>query len=541
MITGALLSVFSSEVFGVEKQKEFDPQTREKMEKLLDKAMEESRSPGALVGVWAPGKGTWLAARGKANLETGQPAEMKDKTRIGSITKTFVATAVLQLVDEGRIALDDPVEKYLTFFQEKSGITVRQLLNHSSGLFDPENDDPEFQKAVDENPSKALSPREIVERAMRHAPYNKPGEGGHYSNANYKALGLIVEKVTGRDLGTVLRNRIFDTLGLEKTVFATKPDIEGKHIHGYALLPGQTIDMTVRPDIWELWASGNMVSTLEEQKKWAEALGQGTLVSRKTYGEMTDWIEIGAALPGKFKYGLGVDQVGEGFIGHAGAVDGYYGRIANNPETDTTIVVFFNSLSSREDVLVYEGFLHGLIDTLQPGVPDEQVTPVLTSFVAPPLPARLSDEKIHVLYELVLTNVTNIPFTIEKLEAVDAQSGKSPIAIFDQEYIAGHSRFPVANAAKRVLGPEQSGFIRINLSFDSLAEVPEIIGHVLSVSSKKPWGPYKCETIVERVATAGIPRETGPVIGPPLKGGRWVSCPQGSGTLFNNLVDIIAG
>jgi len=272
---------------------------------------------------------------------------------------------------------------------------VRQLLNHSSGIFDVENDDHNFRKAVDENPSKALSPREIVETSMKHAPYNKPGEGGHYSNANYKALGLIIEKVTGKDLGTVFRKKIFDKLGLKNTVFATKPEIKGKHIHGYALLPDQTIDTTVRPDIWELWASGNIVSTLADQKKWAEALGRGTLLSKKSYEEMTDWIEIEASLPGKFKYGLGVDLVGEGFIGHAGAVDGYYGRIAHDPETDTTIAVFFNNLSAREDVLVYENFLHELIDILQPPAPEEQVTPVLGSFVAPPRPAALSDGRVY--------------------------------------------------------------------------------------------------------------------------------------------------
>jgi len=88
------------------------------------------------------------------------------------------------------------------------------------------------------------------------------------------------------------------------------------------------------------------------------------LLSKKSYKAMTDWIEIEGALPGKFKYGLGVDLVGEGFIGHAGAVDGYYSRIAHNPETGTTIVVFFNNLSAREDVLAYEGFLHELIDIL---------------------------------------------------------------------------------------------------------------------------------------------------------------------------------
>lgn len=362
IIMGLLLPFFASELFASERAERFDAKTREKIEKSLDKTMEESRSPGVIAAVWAPGKGTWVATRGKADIESGRAPQIGDKTRIGSITKTFTATAVLQLVDEGKIALDDPIEKYLAFVPQNSGITVRQLLNHSSGLFDPENDDPEFRKAVDENPSKALSPREIVETSMKHAPYNKPGEGGHYSNANYKALGLIIEKVTGKDLGTVFRKKIFDKLGLKNTVFATKPEIKGKHIHGYALLPDQTIDTTVRPVIWELWASGNIVSTLEDQKKWTEALGRGTLLSKKSYEEMTDWIEIEASLPGKFKYGLGVDLVGEGFIGHAGAVDGYYSRIAYNPETDTTVVVFFNNLSAKEDVLAYEGFLHGLID-----------------------------------------------------------------------------------------------------------------------------------------------------------------------------------
>jgi len=369
IIMGFLLPFLASEVFGSERAERFDAKTREKIEKSLDKAMKESRSPGAIAAIWAPGKGTWIATRGKADIESGRASQTGDKTRIGSITKTVTATAVLQLVDEGKIALDDPIEKYLAFVPENSGITVRQLLNHSSGIFDAENDDHDFRKAVDENPFKALTPREIVETSMKHARYNKPGKGGHYSNANYKALGLIVEKVTGKDLGTVFRKKIFDKLGLKNTVFATKPEIEGKHIHGYALLPDQTIDITVRPDVWILWASGNMVSTLEDQKKWAEALGRGTLLSKNSYKEMTDWIEIEAALPGKFKYGLGVDLVGEGFIGHAGAVDGYYSRIAHNPETDTTIVVFFNNLSARKDVLVYEGFVHELIDILWPPAP----------------------------------------------------------------------------------------------------------------------------------------------------------------------------
>ena len=156
--------------------------------------------------------------------------------------------------------------------------------------------------------------------------------------------------------------------------------------------------------------------------------------------------------------------------------------------------------------------------------PEEQFTPVLAFFVAPPRPASLSDGRAYLLYELILSNVSNVPFMIEKLEVIDMQGGKSPIALFEREYIEGHSRFPGAGGPAALLGPGQSGFVRVNLSFQALDEVPESIGHVLTVSSEKAWGPYKNATIVERVAPADIPLETGPVIGPPLKGDRWISC-----------------
>jgi len=365
VIIGAMLvSLLALSVSGSALEREFDKETQEKMEKALDKAMEESRSPAAIVGVWAPGEGTWLVARGKADIETGRLAQIEDKTRLGSITKTFVATAVLQLVDEGKIELDEAANKYLSFMPGESKVTVRQLLNHSSGIFDAENDDPIFAKAVNENPSRRLSPQEIVQVSLAHEPYNQPGKGAHYSNTNYKLLGMIVEEVTGKDLGVVIQEKIIDRLGLSNTVFATQPDIRGDHLHGYAVLESETIDVTTQPSIWILWASGNMVSNLQDQKEWARALGRGTLLSKKTYEEMMNWIEI-VVRTGKIEYGLGVFQVGDRFIGHAGVVTGYYGRIAYDPGTDITIVLFFNQLGAKEDVDVYESFLHELIDILR--------------------------------------------------------------------------------------------------------------------------------------------------------------------------------
>jgi len=107
-----------------------------------------------------------------------------------------------------------------------------------------------------------------------------------------------------------------------------------------------------------------MVSNLQDQKEWARALGRGALLSKKTYEEMMSWIEI-VVRTGKIEYGLGVFKAGDRFIGHAGVVTGYYGRIAYDPGTDITIVLFFNQLGAKEDVDVYESFLHELIDILR--------------------------------------------------------------------------------------------------------------------------------------------------------------------------------
>ena len=109
----------------------------------------------------------------------------------------------------------------------------------------------------------------------------------------------------------------------------------------------------------------------------------------------------------------------------------------------------------------------------------------------------------------MLANATSVPFTIENLEVVDAKGGESRIALFDREYIEGHSRLPGAVSPSALLGPGQSGFVKINLSFQTLDEVPESIGHVLTVSSEKPWGPYETDTIVERVALVRYPSGNG--------------------------------
>ena len=194
------------------------PELQQELEEILDDVMSENGIPGAVIGVWVPGEGSWVEAKGLADVQTGEAMDTADKVRIGSITKTFNATVILQLVDEGRIGLDDPLRDYAPEVPGSEEITVRMLLDHTSGLFDYTSDE-DFQEAVDAEPLRKWQPQELVDFAISHEPYFAPGEEWHYSNTNYILLGMIVEEVTGNLVGDEMRTRIYERLGLSNTSF----------------------------------------------------------------------------------------------------------------------------------------------------------------------------------------------------------------------------------------------------------------------------------------------------------------------------------
>ena len=181
--------------------------------------------PGALVLV-RDGDRTIRLAAGYGNLAERTPIRATDRFRIGSETKTFVATVVLQLVGERKLSLADTVEHWLPrLVPGGETITIRQLLSHTSGLFDYA-EDKVFERQLD-NPMKVWTPRQLVAIATAHAPLFTPGARWSYSNTDYILLGLIVAKATGNPLGRELRQRIFTPLRLRATSFDTKPRIAG--------------------------------------------------------------------------------------------------------------------------------------------------------------------------------------------------------------------------------------------------------------------------------------------------------------------------
>ncbi len=266
--------------------------------------------------------------------------------RIGSITKTFTATVILQLVDEGKLRLDDPVAKYLPQVPNGANITIRELLNMTSGLFNYSNDRGFNQT----DPSKVWDPKDLVTIAFRHQPYFAPGQGLHYTNTNYILLGMLIEQITGMPVEKVFQQRIFTPLGMDGSSLPprTSSAIPAPHPHGYVL--AETLGQTGAPrDVTDLnpswgWTAGSAISTLHNLKIWARTLATGQLLSAATQKERLSWVLLaGGSWIGHdtVAYGLGVADFG-GVIGHNGEIAGFQSFMGYLPQRGATIVVLTN-------------------------------------------------------------------------------------------------------------------------------------------------------------------------------------------------------
>ncbi len=289
----------------------------------------------ALVAAGAPGvvllarngKRTISITSGLGEVATKTPIRADDRFRIASITKTYVATVVLQLVGEGKLRLSDTVERWLPgLVPNGDAITIRQLLDHTSGLADFEIDPEVLEPYLSGDFGYAWAPRKLVEIAVSREPLFAPGTGESYSSTNYLLAGLIVEARTGRSLGTELSRRIFGPLHLRATTFPTTPQMPSPHAHGYLVL-----DKPPATDVTGLypfpWAAGAIVSTVGDTATFYRALLSGRLLSPVLLHAMeTTHAQQKVDIPGQ-RYGLGLmrypTSCGTAW-GHSGSFPGYY-------------------------------------------------------------------------------------------------------------------------------------------------------------------------------------------------------------------------
>jgi D-alanyl-D-alanine carboxypeptidase len=322
----------------------------------LQQAMDElvaAGVPGVVVLV-RDGDRTIRLARGYGNLAKSTPMRVRNQFRVASLTKTFVATLVLQLVGEGTLALDDTVDDWLPgLIPNGNEVTVHQLLNHTSGIYDAVEDPEILAPYLAGDFTHYTPPSEIVQVAAERGPLFPPGSNWSYSNTNYFVLGMMVEAATGETIGSQLRDRIFEPLGLHQTTFPTSPRISEPHAHGY-LLFGEPplLDVTVfSPSLF--WAGGAMVSTARDIADFYRALLRGRVLESELLQSMLTIDPVALDPSGSGSgFGLGIQREGHFPCGEAWGLDGdlpgYQAYAWSRLDGTHQIVVLINTSSLSE-------------------------------------------------------------------------------------------------------------------------------------------------------------------------------------------------
>jgi D-alanyl-D-alanine carboxypeptidase len=327
------------------------PDRRERMAGALA-ALIATGVPGAVVFA-RDGSQTIALADGQADTTTRALMGTTTRFRVASITKTFVAAVVLQLVAEGRFSLDAPVDDVVPGLlpDADAAITVRQLLDHTSGLDDFASDWRWFWPYFHGDPGHHWAPRQLLAFAFDKPLLFRPGSRWQYSNTNYVVLGLIVQAVTGQSVATELADRLFRPLGLHDTSFQDSPGPVPALAHGYTLLGAKVVDVTaLSPSAW--WAAGAIVSTATDVARFYRALLRGTILPQRLLAAMESTVPNGESGGGD---GLGIvrtRQVGtlgplftvrcDAGWGHSGQIDGYLSAALANRDASRQYVILVN-------------------------------------------------------------------------------------------------------------------------------------------------------------------------------------------------------
>lgn len=320
-----------------------DPALRSQIDALAKATVGTNGITGVIVGIHDPARGDLLTGYGTAD-RAGTPIRTDMHYRIASVTKTFTATAVLQLAEKRKLSLDDTLDKYVPNIPRGRQITIRNLLDMRSGLYDYA-DDPAIFGAYQKNP---LLPGFTVDTALdaiRKHPGTAPDKVTKYTNSNYLLLGLVMEKVTGEPAPTTIE-RIATRSGLRSTTFPTTPDMPKPYVHGYLLPtdPGPNRDVS-RSNVLYPYTAGAVVSTVPDMLRYAEQLGTGYGLSKASFKDRLGWNPLndnGVRL----QYGLGIMQVGD-WIGHDGSIFGYSDFVMYLPSAKASVVVMVNAANAE--------------------------------------------------------------------------------------------------------------------------------------------------------------------------------------------------
>lgn len=303
-------------------------------------------TPGAVVGVRTP-EGSWTAAYGLADPEQKMPMETGVHMRIGSVTKTFVGTLLLQLVEGGHLALDMPVSAFVDGVPNGDRITLALLASMRSGVANYLESEP-FVARVLADPTAVFHPADMIEAGLAISPSFEPDARFDYSNTNYTLLAQVIEHVAGQPIGDLICERIVEPLTLSATSWpGDSCEIPSPHARGFTLSvpsasPGHPVDTSRWNPSWA-GAAGAVISTVADLLVFGRAVvtGQG-LLGKHAQERRLRSLRPAPALGDGVSYGLALMSV-DRWIGHSGDIPGYRAAMYHEPASDSTLVVLTNS------------------------------------------------------------------------------------------------------------------------------------------------------------------------------------------------------
>ena len=328
------------------------------LDAALEQSFSESGAPGVVAAVQTPDY-TWVRALGVADRTSEEPMTPDVHHRIGSVTKTFTISVLLQAAAEGLLSPDDTIGQYVDGVPNGDEITLRQMANMTSGIASyTENEQWDNEQLSD--PHRAWEPEELARVGIEDSPLFDPGTQWHYSNTNTVLLGLVLQQVTGESVGQLYRGRIIEPLGLQGTSFPDLSDssLPDPHARGYSLQGQSSGSEPIDATDWspsEAWTAGAMISTVEDLLTYGRALGTGEgLLSPEQQTERLDSFVSDLPplnqppLKGNLAYGLGLGN-DRGWVGHNGEIPGYNTYLFYHPDLDAVVAVEVNSDISSGD------------------------------------------------------------------------------------------------------------------------------------------------------------------------------------------------
>src|SRR6266404_5449814 len=344
---------------------QLSPELRASVDEAAQQALSHSGTPSASVAVVKDGRIVYQHAYGNARLEPLTPARPEMRYSIGSISKQFTSAAVLMLVEEGKLSLDDPVAKFVPGLTRGNEVTVRNVLSHTSGYQDywPQDYVPPLML-------KETSAAAILDM-WAHKPLDfDPGTKWQYSNTNYVIAGLIVEKVSGKPLLDFLRQRIFTPLGMSSVTDIDQAGLPAGDPTGYLRYALGPLRPAPKEGKGWLFAAGELAMTPQDLAKWDVSIIDQKILKPESYRELGTEVLLKNGLG--THYGLGIDvnsQASHRVLSHGGEVSGFTAQNSVFPDERAAVVVLTNQDAASASGAIANGIAPLLFATNDPATP----------------------------------------------------------------------------------------------------------------------------------------------------------------------------